>query len=160
VIWQNPLDALSKVLVEPSVLSLIYGHRQFAVARLEAGGILLGFRRDPHLHVTTATEPRESDSRARTRFDRRDASHHRAAIDAWHTSGGTMDYVGEWHTHPETSPRPSSLDLFEWRKICSRTATPMVFAICGNNGTIWMGVGFEAGIYRAMPLTSEPSACR
>ncbi|WP_419150514.1 hypothetical protein [Paraburkholderia kururiensis] len=35
-----------------------------------------------------------------------------------------MDYLGERHTHPETVPTPSSIDTWEWRKICTKKANP------------------------------------
>jgi integrative and conjugative element protein (TIGR02256 family) len=51
-----------------------------------------------------------------------------------------MDYIGEWHTHPENDPQPSTLDLDEWCKICSRREDPMVFLIQGTLRQ-WVGVG-------------------
>jgi len=51
-----------------------------------------------------------------------------------------MDYVGEWHTHPESGPAPSSLDFCEWRKICKRRKEMMLFLIQGTEA-VWMGVG-------------------
>jgi integrative and conjugative element protein (TIGR02256 family) len=158
VIWQNPLDGSSKLLIEDSVLQLIKAERQLAPTAPEAGGILLGYRRNAHLHVTGATTPQPGDTRSRTRFDRRDERHGMAAIAAWRKSGETMDYLGEWHTHPERLPEPSSLDRSEWRKICARASTPMIFAICGYDGAMWVGVGArENECERASRISFEPS---
>jgi integrative and conjugative element protein (TIGR02256 family) len=76
----------------------------------EVGGLLLGFRRDPHLEITDITLPSPRDSRHRHRFVRQCDSHQRRATAAWESSGGLIDYVGEWHTHPEAIPSPSDTD--------------------------------------------------
>jgi integrative and conjugative element protein (TIGR02256 family) len=54
-----------------------------------------------------------------------------------------MDYLGEWHTHPEDRAAPSSLDLKEWRKIHEHRAMPMLFVILGWSSRAWIGVGLE-----------------
>jgi integrative and conjugative element protein (TIGR02256 family) len=76
----------------------------------EAGGLLLGLRRDPHLEITVITLPSPHDLRQRHRFVRQCDSHQRRATAAWQSSGGLIDYVGEWHTHPEAIPSPSGTD--------------------------------------------------
>jgi integrative and conjugative element protein (TIGR02256 family) len=67
------------------------------------------------------------------------------ALAEWSNSGETMDYIGEWHTHPESDPRPSALDLDEWRKICHRRNDTMVFLIQGTLHQ-WVGVGLGHAI--------------
>jgi integrative and conjugative element protein (TIGR02256 family) len=52
-----------------------------------------------------------------------------------------MDYLGEWHTHPEEKPIPSFLDISEWRKICSARKERMIFVIVGWTGNLWLGEG-------------------
>jgi integrative and conjugative element protein (TIGR02256 family) len=76
----------------------------------EAGGLLLGLRRDPHLEITDITLPSPRDLRQRHRFVRQCDSHQRQATAAWESSAGLVDYVGEWHTHPEAVPSPSGTD--------------------------------------------------
>jgi integrative and conjugative element protein (TIGR02256 family) len=58
----------------------------------------------------------------------------------WEKSQETMDYLGEWHTHPENNPRPSALDLREWRQISKRRGEPMMFIIVGIMEW-WVGIG-------------------
>ena len=68
-------------------------------------------------------------------------SHHQqVALRHWRASQMTMDYLGEWHTHPESNPSPSLLDMSEWKKICKVQKRPMVFAILGWSGDIWLGL--------------------
>jgi integrative and conjugative element protein (TIGR02256 family) len=79
-------------------------------AEIEAGGILLGSYRGPHVEVFQCTAPMRKDTRTRFGFVRRDPGHQRAADAAWRASGRTVHFVGEWHTHPEDHPRPSNID--------------------------------------------------
>jgi len=146
MMWVNPLEQSSKVLIEQPVLELIRRYRQDGATSLEAGGIFLGFRRDAHLHIVEATTPFPTDHRSRFRFSRRDRNHQNVATRQWRSTGGTMDYLGEWHTHPEEHPQPSSLDRSEWMKICRGRMTTMVFAIVGLSDTVWLGVGLNGDI--------------
>lgn len=134
-------DADGFVLLEERVLQLFSEHRQCHQRDPESGGILLGYRRGPHLHVAEATAPLESDEASRTRFFRSAAPHQKAAIERWRKSGGTMDYLGEWHTHPEHSPSPSTIDTRGWKRIHSTHKMPMVFVIAGTHDRLWIGLG-------------------
>jgi len=141
VVLPNPIDPEHSILlIEDSVLLHVGAFRQAEFRATEAGGILLGYRRSPHLHVTAATSPGPCDTRRRHHFSRDDESHSLIALSEWEKSGQTMDYIGEWHTHPESSPAPSSLDFCEWRKICKRRKEMMLFLIQGTE-TVWIGVG-------------------
>jgi integrative and conjugative element protein (TIGR02256 family) len=47
--------------------------------------------------------------------------------------------VGEWHSHPEESPSPSSIDIRSWKEITRDRAAPMAFMIIGwKRG--WLGL--------------------
>ncbi|HTK12291.1 MAG TPA: Mov34/MPN/PAD-1 family protein [Xanthobacteraceae bacterium] len=107
----------------------------------EAGGILIGSYRGIHIKVTDCTTPFPGDKRARTLFDRCDHDHQRFAIERWRTSGKVSTFVGEWHTHPEASPKPSSIDRRTWQKVAaSNRAGPTFFLIRGYDGW-WAGLG-------------------
>ena len=45
---------------------------------------------------------------------------------------GTKSYLGEWHTHPEPNPRPSSLDITEWKKTANYNEDMLLFLIVGQ----------------------------
>jgi integrative and conjugative element protein (TIGR02256 family) len=141
IILNNPFGRLNaRLLIEDSVLGRVNEFRQIASSDPEAGGILLGFRREAHLHVASATPPGPQDRRSRYHFRRDVAFHSQIALLEWTKSQETMDYLGEWHTHPERDPRPSKLDLREWRQICGCHKEPMVFLIQGISRR-WVGVG-------------------
>ena len=49
------------LLLEARISEVMDAHRQLTPGAPEAGGILLGFRRPPHLHVADLTEPLPTD---------------------------------------------------------------------------------------------------
>lgn len=151
MILSNPFGACdSRVLIEDSVMANIDVFRQVEPGAAEAGGILLGFRRHTHLHIAMATSPGPLDRRSKYHFYRDVRFHAQIALSEWGKHQETMDYVGEWHTHPEDYPKPSALDLQEWRQICQRRQEPMVFMIQGILGR-WVGVGLGHGIEVSAP---------
>ena len=99
---------------------------------LEAGGLLLGYRKDACIEIIDCTEPSGTDIATPTRFVRQDRHHQSYAFQKWSTSGKRMDWIGEWHSHPSGSPDPSWIDLKSWRKIILRNDAPMVFVILGT----------------------------
>lgn len=131
---------------------LMEQHCQVQATLSEAGGILLGFRRGDHMQVVTATTPQRADRRHRYSFHRRDREHQRIATRYWKDSGETMDYLGEWHTHPTTSPSPSAVDRAEGQVICNTKNKPMVFIIMGMSGRIWAGLGSAVSGVQAAEL--------
>jgi integrative and conjugative element protein (TIGR02256 family) len=129
-----------RLLLEPRISEVMDSHRQLTPDASEAGGILLGFRRPPHLHVTDLTEPLPTDERTRFWFRRNHHGHAQAALRHWERTQRTGDYMGEWHTHPEDLPKPSGKDLCEWRILLREQRRPLVFLIVGTKGR-WVGVG-------------------
>ena len=133
-------DAL--LLIEPQVLQRLVTFRQLDASAPEAGGILLGYRRGHHTHVSDVTVPTKRDVQRRFAFFRHATDHQRVATRCWKLSGETMDYVGEWHTHPEDDPSPSGIDLHHWREIASAASRPMIFLIVGRQSN-WHGAGLN-----------------
>lgn len=106
---------------------------QDGVDSKEAGGILLGHVRGEHLEIIEATEPSFLDRRFRFLFERMPFFHHRVAMKRWRESKGLIRYVGEWHTHPQSKPTPSSIDLREWQVLAADRADgrPLLTLIVG-----------------------------
>lgn len=151
----NPFHAGGLILFEGAVLAGIARYRQQSATASEQGGVLLGYRRDPHLHVVTATFPAHGDQATRISFRRNDPSHAATALRMWKGTEHTMDYLGEWHTHPEAHPSPSSIDTRAWATI--RTATPevMLFVIAGTAEDWWVGCGNRRRLMPARPHLEE-----
>lgn len=124
-----------------TVLRTITEYTSVKERATEAGGILIGSYRGPHVEVVTCTTPFSDDIRRRYLFDRRDPKHQAAALSAWQSSGRTETFVGEWHTHPENHPSPSRRDLKTWHEIMSKNPLPQVFVVVG-----WESIMFGVGI--------------
>ena len=140
IVWHCSGNPAARILIEAEPLALMDKHWQDQVEKRESGGILLGYRRGVNLHVTTATPPQSDDRRWRFLFKRSARYHQEIALRQWTDSKRTIDYLGEWHTHPQEHPRPSMTDLSEWSKISAQRQTPMVFVIMGWNGESWVGL--------------------
>ncbi len=130
---QSP-EAPCRLLMPQAIAETLNRFRQLRVRDLEAGGILLGVRRGPHLEIVEATGPMRGDRRTRTEFVRRDPGHFQLAQRHWRSSRGTVGYVGEWHTHPEPWPSPSGIDIAQWHRIVDEEHRPTAFVIVGTQG--------------------------
>jgi integrative and conjugative element protein (TIGR02256 family) len=100
----------------------------------EAGGILVGSYRGPHIQIASCSGPMARDRRTATLFDRCDPGHQEYALKNWGDSAQTKTFVGEWHTHSEPRPSPSRLDLQTWRHVAGNNAA-------GN--TVFLIKGYE-----------------
>lgn len=157
LIVRHPFHDDARILIEPSVLATLMHYRQTNIASPESGGILLGYRRGRHLHVTRMTTPQPGDTQHRHGFQRQAQPHQKIALEQWKAERETMDYIGEWHTHPEIEPTPSSVDTREWRKICHAKSEPMVFLIAGTRNVLWVGVGRGGALRGVAAQMTYPS---
>jgi integrative and conjugative element protein (TIGR02256 family) len=104
------------IVIMPTVVKRLFAHRQLSWNSNEAAGVLIGERRGPHIVIHEISEPGVGDIRSRHSVDRC-GSHHQLIVDeAFLRSSGTLQYLGEWHTHPEDTPFPSTKDLNSWGK--------------------------------------------
>jgi integrative and conjugative element protein (TIGR02256 family) len=130
------------VLLSDAVLAKISRFVIEPETRLEAGGILIGNQRSPHVEIVDCTTPLPGDRRLPNLFDRCDPGHQNSALTAWQNSGQTESFVGEWHTHPQDFPTPSSIDHKTWEKLLARATDPLVFLVLGRKG-FWCGLGYR-----------------
>lgn len=131
-----------RLAVAPAVLGVFGEFTQREAKATEAGGILLGrlIIGGDDVAVDEALRPTREDRRARFAFFRARDPAQRVVNDRWERSNGTTVYLGEWHTHPEDDPTPSSIDVFNWRRIVlsNRFETDfLLFAIVGRRTTRW-----------------------
>lgn len=96
------------VRIGPQALATFDAHRQRRFYQREAGGQLFARVRDDGWEIVAATGPRSRDRRGRFSFWPHRGSE-QEEIFAHHALG--LDYVGDWHTHPEDKPTPSPDDL-------------------------------------------------
>lgn len=107
-------------------------HRQLADIDSEAGGVLIGETRPESLAVTEATTPQPGDTRGRLFFNRKAEGHQEHVVARWKESDGRLDYIGEWHTHPEKRPQPSLVDRAGWIWKSLQIGKPLLVLIVGQ----------------------------
>ncbi len=116
LIFQNQTGARFKL--SSQVTAQLLGYRQDTSDKPEAGGVLLGrfILNCNDVVVDKITIPMPGDKRGRFRFFRAAGLHQQIIDEVWSSSEGTCNYLGEWHTHPESVPIPSLIDHLGWRK--------------------------------------------
>lgn len=82
----------------------------------EFGGILLGIRRNAQLTIVDFKEPVNYEI-TRTKFVRKNDELNQYLADAYHKSNGLLEYLGEWHSHPNGSANFSDDDKKTMLKI-------------------------------------------
>lgn len=102
------LDFDQSVIIAPKVQEHLAGHRQHHFWSREAGGQLFGRFDANTMQVLEASGPYRKDTRSRYSYRSNPESAQRS-INAY--KGRDLHYVGEWHTHPQHYPEPSSEDL-------------------------------------------------
>lgn len=117
------------VLMAPCIVDRLRIEAGRCRATAETGGILLGSIRGPHVDLVSYTTAGSGDVSRPFSFTRQDPKHPRAAKRMWDESGGTVTFLGEWHTHPSGAPTPSSVDLGGWKDLVRHTGLPMVFVV-------------------------------
>jgi integrative and conjugative element protein (TIGR02256 family) len=109
-----------KLLIHPAALEFIEAEAAKAT-RTETGGVLVG-RGGLSLggaHITDASGPGPKARRSMYSFSRDTAYCQRFLDRLAVESRGEVDYLGEWHKHHETEPRPSSRDITTSRHIAA-----------------------------------------
>jgi integrative and conjugative element protein (TIGR02256 family) len=97
----------------------------------ETGGTLLGFIEKDVLHVTKASGPGPNAVHEPDYF-KADANFIDMFIDMEvANSGGTLRYVGEWHTHPQIKPYPSPTDFRSLAEIAQSSEDFVLMLIVG-----------------------------
>ena len=133
-----------RLQISPSAFMEMRKYAQDTEEAFEAGGVLLG-RHIVHTNdiiVDCITVPMQGDQQSRFRFFRSRHQHQKLIDLAWSESGGTSHYLGEWHTHPELCPLPSTLDQLGWQQKIStdQFIEPLFFVIVGTIAVrVWEG---------------------
>ena len=143
VVFRRPAGGL--LTIGPTAVATLEAHKQIRRSMSEAGGILLGrlIESSPDAVVDVAVPPQPGDRKSRFFFFRRKQPAQERVNRAWMDSGGTMIYLGEWHSHPEDDPKPSGHDLTNWRRILREVVCehdPLFFVIVGRHRSrCWEG---------------------
>jgi integrative and conjugative element protein (TIGR02256 family) len=100
--------AASTICLSSEVLKHFEAHRQAEGSQTEVGGQLFAEFRGAQVRILRATGPNKTDRRGWAWFNP-DRRRQNAEIKCLFEAG--LHFVGDWHTHPEPQPNPSSLDL-------------------------------------------------
>jgi integrative and conjugative element protein (TIGR02256 family) len=130
-------------VIQPGVLTTFALHQQLRPRDTEAGGQLFGRVVENQVWVELATGPRRTDIRSRY-FYQPNRRAEQGEIDHYHLQG--LLFLGDWHTHPEPSPTPSSRDLESIRETFKKSVHHL-------NGFLLVIVGTQSlpsGLYVAV----------
>lgn len=105
-----------RLIITSQVVEQWLTHAQRRCWQREAGGVLLGrhLLDTEDVVVDEITSPQTTDRRARLSFFR-SKKHEHIARERWLAEAYSLAYLGLWHTHPEDSPKPSSIDRQDWQ---------------------------------------------
>jgi integrative and conjugative element protein (TIGR02256 family) len=133
----------------------------------ETGGVLVGFEKDSgDLVVTAAVGPGPNALHSRSRF-RRDGDYSQTEVDRLHhVTSGRDDYIGEWHSHPE-SGGPSAMDYRSMSWIGANASyarpAPVLVIMERTRRNEWRPRAFrwENGLLAELEVTTEetPPEC-
>lgn len=99
---------------DQNVLDIFESYKQKNIWEKESGGQLFCRIFSRKIVVMEATKPDFSSRRSRFAF-RPNRDREQYHINTFFKKG--LHYIGDWHTHPEDLPLPSSVDLIEIRSI-------------------------------------------
>lgn len=131
------------VFVCSTVLEHITGHTQKSKVCNESGGQLFGKEENGIIYVFRATGPYKTDKRSRFSF-RPNRTREQREINRFYSRG--LHFLGDWHTHPEQNPTPSTIDLKNIQDCYSKSSHKhggFLLLIIGTNpkaNTIWLSI--------------------
>ncbi len=124
-----------RVTVNKAVVSVWHMHRQLVATSTESFGVLMGTTSIDRskIWIEAVTTPMLKDKSSKFSFALRDPSHQQVVNRRFASSNCSSIYLGTWHTHPEPTPTPSSIDLKDW-SACLRAnhKRPLTFVIVGT----------------------------
>lgn len=108
------VDGADGVELNYAATVVMLNHVQTEADAREAGGVLVGqLTTSGTLIITRASSPGGLDLRERNFLHRLDPCHQHF-VDYMFAKDPCSNFVGDWHTHPESVPRPSWTDLEGW----------------------------------------------
>jgi integrative and conjugative element protein (TIGR02256 family) len=132
-------QGVTGVLIPDAVIDAIWAYVRARRDGREQGGLLLGYRKSDAIQIESATFPGRWDRSSAALFQRSERGHRLRALREWVRSARTIDWVGEWHTHPGGVVRPSFIDRRSWIRLARHTSAPMTFLIF-NDSQIYVGL--------------------
>ncbi|MFC1459533.1 Mov34/MPN/PAD-1 family protein [Microvirga arabica] len=141
----------------PAVLQHFAQHKQIRWYQKEAGGQLFAEFDGHDVVVTKATGPRWSDKRTRHTYEPNRRAEQRE-IERLHKAG--LHFVGDWHTHAEPVPEPSTVDRTSMQEAFRKSRHALnafIMVIVGQveaPGGLYVAVCDQVGVYPLKPSAS------
>jgi len=137
-------DSNIKLIIDDIVVNQLLEFKQHNKCN-ESGGILLGKKDidDDTYYITNITTPTIFDKARMFSFVRSFKIAQVHINRFWKKSNGIVNYLGEWHTHNEKIPTPSSTDRRLLRQIYNDESNCFQYyfmLILGNEGEAFVGV--------------------
>ncbi|WP_267389788.1 Mov34/MPN/PAD-1 family protein [Sphingomonas sp. GC_Shp_3] len=125
---------------------------------LETGGMLLGWRDGEDRVVTGMVGAGPAAKHGRFAFLPDHDWQIKQLREAFQTTAGDLDYLGDWHTHPDGIAAMSALDHKTFRCIAKQVRKPAMLIAAGGPGkwvaTAWVWSGGQL-LRRATPTKHE-----
>lgn len=142
-----------KLKINDSVFKMMKRCSQSTIEnQKEYCGVLLGreIANTSDIIIDEITEPSKDDVQKKFYFFRDKKYHQKKIVEEWKKSDGTCNYLGEWHTHLENIPEPSSTDIKEWKKALKKfkyDGNELFFIIIGiKEISVWEGNKLDLSI--------------
>lgn len=154
--WQT-IDASFTVRFDKSTLEELAEYRQTIKGNEpESLGILVGEVWENAFWVRYATKPNNYDKLSRFLCERTEESaktNYQILKFLNIKSGNRWHYLGEWHTHPQTLPSPSTQDYMGWSLLPDNTyfnRNIRLFMICSsdNHNSDWLSIQIDGIFYK------------
>lgn len=115
--------------------------------KTEQGGIILGQVFENYLILTDLTLPSPNDKSSISSFFRHKDYAQEKITTEWNNSKGTINYIGEWHTHFENNPIPSNTDKKMIKEMVNTTIMEINFLLLLIIGIdhVFLGMQKEKG---------------
>ena len=131
------------LILTDAVIDHLKLHSQSRPRSREAGGQLFARFEGNTIRIERATGPRPSDRRSLMTFvPNRWAE--RREIKRLFKEG--LHYVGDWHTHPESSPKPSKTDIDSFKEMFRKSRHRLASFVIVISGTVAPPEGLFVGL--------------
>ena len=149
------LEGSGQILIFPkTTIGHLERHRQLCPNSRESGGQLFARFEGKAIWIERATGPRRTDRRTRTTFAPNRGAERRE-IKRLFKEG--LHYVGDWHTHPEPSPYPSQIDIYNFMEMFRESRHKLASFVAVVLGTaslpdgLFVGLCDESGLRELIP---------
>lgn len=150
-----------RIVLQDEVLAVFNRFRQRRRWQAEAGGQLFARFEGATTVVVEATPPSRFDLRRRMSFEPHRAAQQRQIHERFRRG---LHFVGDWHSHPELDPTPSSLDVTSMKECLRRSRHDLkgllliiVGARCDVDN-LWVGIVTMSDTVRLMNTKSHLTA--